>query len=352
MDLTTDFQELVSQNLDYEFLRDKTLLITGATGMLGRYLTEYFIYLNAVKNLNLRILLIVRNLKKVELLFGDKLNKNIQCLVSELNTPLRTEEKINYIIHAASLADPQYYKTNPVDVALPNILGTYYLLELARKKKIEHFLYFSSAEVYGKISNSQLITENTLGTIDPLDIRSCYSESKRMGETLCKSYYEQYQVPVTCLRIFHTYGPTLDYHHDQRVFSEFVKSVIENNQIIMKSTGEAKRAFCYVLDLVSACLTLLSHGLSGEAYNMANDECFVSIKELAQEIIKAFPDRNIRFYKENRETNSSYIENKVTTYINVSTQKLRALGWKPTISIQDGFRRTIDMIEDELAHRR
>ena len=247
MDLTTDFQELVSQNLDYEFLRNKTLLITGATGMLGRYLTEYFIYLNAEKNLNLRILLIVRNLKKVELLFGNKLNKNIQCLVSELNTPLRTEENINYIIHAASLADPQYYKTNPVDVALPNILGTYYLLELARKKKIEHFLYFSSAEVYGKISNSQLITENTLGTIDPLDIRSCYSESKRMGETLCKSYYEQYQIPVTCLRIFHTYGPTLDYHHDQRVFSEFVKSVIENNQIVMKSTGEAKRAFCYVL---------------------------------------------------------------------------------------------------------
>ena len=139
MNLTTDFQELVSQNIDYEFLRNKTLLITGATGMLGRYLTEYLIYLNAEKNLNLKILLIVRNLKKVELLFGNKLNKNIQCIISELNTPLKAEEKINYIIHAASLADPQYYKTNPVDVALPNILGTYYLLELARKKNMEHF---------------------------------------------------------------------------------------------------------------------------------------------------------------------------------------------------------------------
>lgn len=349
MDLTTDFQELMLQHLNYELLKNKTILITGATGMLGRYLTEFFTYLNKEKNLNLSLLLIVRNQQKAQRLFHSKLDKNIQVLNLDLNAPLELNEHIDFIIHAASLADPQFYKTNPVDVALPNILGTYHLLELARKKKIEHFLYFSSAEIYGKTSNIELIKEETLGMIDPLDVRSCYSESKRMGETLCKAYYEQYKVEASCLRIFHTYGPTLDYHHDQRVFSEFVKSVIGNNQIIMKSTGEAKRAFCYALDMVSACLTILFNGHPGEAYNLANDECFVSIIELAQEIIAAFPERNIELRMENRELSSNYVENKATTYVNVSTDKLRALGWKPTISIREGFRRTIHIIENELA---
>ena len=349
MNLTTDFIELSMNNKDYVLLKNKTILMTGATGMLGRYLTEYFIFLNKEKNLNLRLILLIRNRKKAEHLFGNILNKNIQFLVSDLISPIDLNENINFIIHAASLADPQYYKTNPVDVASPNILGTFHLLELAKKKKIDHFLYFSSAEVYGKILNSQLITESTLGIIDPLNIRSCYSESKRMGETLCKAYAEQYCVPTSCLRIFHTYGPTLNYHHDQRVFSEFVKSVIEKNQIIMKSSGEAKSAFCYISDMVSACLVVLTHGLPGEAYNMANDECFISIKELAQEIIKAFPERNIKLHMETRESTSNYVENKTTTYLNVSTAKLRALGWKPTISVQEGFRRTITFIEKNSA---
>ncbi len=348
MELTTDFLELSSNDSDYVLLKNKTILITGATGMLGRYLTEYFIYLNKEKELNLHLLLLIRNRRKAESLFGNILDKNIQLLISDLISPLELNENINFIIHAASLADPQYYKTNPVDVATPNILGTYYLLELAKKKDVDRFLYFSSAEIYGKIQNSRIITETTLGSIDPLDIRSCYSESKRMGETLCKAYAEQYQVPASCLRIFHTYGPTLNYRHDQRVFSEFVKSVIEKNQIIMKSTGEAKRAFCYTLDMVSACLAVLNHGHPGEAYNMANDECFISIKELAQEIIKAFPERNIKLCIESRESTSNYVENKTTTYLNVSTAKLRSLGWKPTISVQEGFRRTITLIEKNL----
>ncbi len=218
MELTTDFLELSSNDSDYVLLKNKTILITGATGMLGRYLTEYFIYLNKEKELNLHLLLLIRNRRKAESLFGNILDKNIQLLIADLISPLELNENINFIIHAASLADPQYYKTNPVDVATPNILGTYYLLELAKKKDVDRFLYFSSAEIYGKIQNSRIITETTLGSIDPLDIRSCYSESKRMGETLCKAYAEQYQVPASCLRIFHTYGPTLNYRHDQRVF--------------------------------------------------------------------------------------------------------------------------------------
>ena len=348
MNLNNDFLELTSKNEDIQLLENKTILITGATGMLARYLTRYLFYLNEKKHLNMRFVLAVRNIEKAKKVYRDQLNNRIHLLATDLSSPLNVEEPIHIIIHAASLADPQFYKTNPVDVALPNVLGTYHCLELAKKKHTEHFLYFSSAEVYGKLSDINLITESMTGQIDPLDIRSCYSESKRMGETLCKAYYEQYQVPATCLRIFHTYGPTLDYKHDQRVFSEFVKSVIEENQIIMKSSGEAKRPFCYALDMVSACLTVLFHGRPGEAYNMANDDCFISLKELAHEIIAAFPERSIQLKFQQRELTSNYIENKTTTYINVSTNKLRKLGWKPTISVQEGFRRTITLLENEI----
>lgn len=129
-----------------------------------------------------------------------------------------------------------------------------------------------------------------------------------------------------CVRIYHTYGPTLDYKHDQCFFSDLVKSVIKDNQIIMKSSGEAKRAFCYALDMVSTCLTVLFHGCPGEAYNMADDDCFISIKKLAQVIIAAFPERSIQLKLQQRELTSNYIENKTTTYINISTDKLRKLG--------------------------
>lgn len=346
MILDSDFMELTDNNPDLEILRNKTIMITGATGMLARYLTEFFLYLNRL-HFHLHLILIVRNEQKARRLFHGKLNDQVELLVSDLTTPLFCNKKVDLLIHAASLADPQYYRRKPVDVLLPNTLGTYYCLELARRVGTEQVLFFSSAEIYGSLNGEGPICENISGSLDPLDLRSCYSESKRMGETLCAAYARQYGIRTLCLRIFHTYGPTMNLEQDQRVFSEFLRTILESNQIVMKSSGQAKRAFCYALDMVSACLAVINRGQSAEAYNLANDEAFVSIRELAETLIRTFPERRIQLIEAERDGLSDYVENQTTTYRTVSTAKLRTLGWYPRISLEEGFRRTLHFLQQQ-----
>lgn len=348
MTIYDDFEQLLeNQDLNIRQFSNKSILITGATGMLASYLVKYLIYADKVLKLNMKFILAVRSREKAEKVYKRELqNQNIQLYLTDLRAPFDIKDSVNLIIHAASLADPQYYRTNPVDVVLPNVLGTYYCLELARQKKCENFLFFSSGDVYGALKDGEIAKEEHFGELDPMALRSCYGESKRMGESLCTAYYQQYCVPVKSIRIAHTYGPTVDYKKDQRVFGEFVKGVIEDNCIVMKSKGDAKRPFCYLMDFAAACVYILLYGKSGEAYNIANDKNFISIKKLAEEIIAAFPERNIELDMQLRKEDAVYMENKITKGINVSADKLRGLGWSPSISVREGFRRTIMILEE------
>lgn len=189
-----DLEELYNRDIKWERLYGKNVLITGAYGMLASYAVFMLIYLNEFHSAGISIYALGRNEEKARKRFGEYFERNYFSFIkNDLSTPLDNIPKMDFIIHAASLASSQFYGTNPVDTALPNVLGTYELLRFSVKNKVESLLFVSSGEVYGT-TNADLISENDYGPSDPLDIRYCYGEGKRMGECFCKCFEQQYEV--------------------------------------------------------------------------------------------------------------------------------------------------------------
>jgi nucleoside-diphosphate-sugar epimerase len=257
-----------------------------------------------------------------------------------LLSSIKISDNINYIIHGASYASSHYFGTNPVDVLLPNVIGTYHLLELGKSNKIKSFLFFSSGAVYGKAG--EVVTEKDYGYLDPLDVKSCYGESKRMAENMCKCWCSQFGIPVKIVRPAHIYGPTMDIENDSRVFSTFVKNIVKEQNIVMKSDGSAMRSFCYIADATVAYFKVLLDGTDGEAYNVGNDDAYVSIKKLAEILISTFPEKQLRLIVD-REKNNNYFKSKEDKMF-MSSKKVESLGWKCAFSISEGFKRTVESL--------
>lgn len=345
-----DIEEIYSRDIDWEELRNKTVLITGPNGMLASYVIYMLMFLNEEKLLNIRIIAMARSMERFAARFGNYGNADyITVLTDSINEPIHIDGNIDYIIHAASLASPQYYEVCPVDVLSPNVIGTYYLLKLAAKKKVKDFILFSSGDAYGVIKDADYITEESMGILDPMDIHSCYSESKRMAETMCNSFKHQYGVPIKILRICHTYAPTMDINNDPRVFSSFMKNIVNGQAIEIKSDGKGKRAFCYIADAIAGLFTVLTKGNNGEVYNICNTEQFLSIRQLAEELAGLRHDVEIKVIWKKRSDDEHYTENTAVGSIAPSDKKLRDLGWVPKYSVRSGFSR---VLEYQLAKKR
>lgn len=341
-----DMQDIFQRNMEWSKFKNQTVLISGATGMLASYLVFFFIYLNETHSMNVRILLLIRNQEKVLKKFGKYLQKEyLKIYTFDINTEWDVSEPVDYIIHAASLASPQYYTTMPVQVAAPNAIGTYYMLCLAKKKHVKKVLYFSTGDIYGMITTgAERIAENMMGTMDPLDIHSCYGESKRMGETWCVAFAKEYEVPTVIARVWHSYGPTMDIKNDPRVFSSFMKCLCEKKDIVMLSDGSAKRAFCYVADAVAAFLLLLLKGKAGEAYNVCNSSAFLSIFELANVLVALRPEWNLKVIRKIRPVTDNYLENQANHDNYPTEEKLKQLGWNCHVGVKEGFDRVLQYL--------
>ncbi len=342
-----DLQYIIDARIPWEKLNGKTVLITGATGMIPSYMALALLYRNKSRDDFLcTVIAQVRNMKKAERIFGEFVGKTYLQIVS-FDLVQRIEmDKVDYIIHAASPASPQLFTTHPVDTILPNAIGTYQLLELAKKRNSEGFLLFSSGDVYGQIAEGETVTEETVGSVDQLNMRNTYAEGKRIAETLCKAYWEQYGIKTKIARISHTYGPTMNLAEDRRVFSEFAQNIINHENIVMKSAGTVVRPFCYLSDAVIGLFLILLKGNSGEAYNLCNDECNVSIRELAQRLTQIFPERGLKVVCQERKKDDSYKESLMQVPCYTNNQKIRQLGWKPYIGLEEGFRRTVLSLEE------
>ncbi len=347
--LLDDMEDIYSRDLDWNKLEGKTILLTGAYGMIASYIVYFLLFLQNYKSIDVRLVSVVRSKKKFYVRFHDVDGINEADVVeSDLSGPLNICGRVDYIIHAASLASPQYYNVCPVDVLSPNTLGSYYLLQLAREKECEGFLLFSSCDIYGApIGVGQYINEDSFGIMDTLDIHNCYSESKRMAETMCKAFQVQYGVPVKIARIAHTYAPTMDIQKDPRVFASFVKNIVNGEDIVMKSDGSGKRSFCYITDAVAGYFTILFNGENGEAYNVCNTEQFVSISELAETLVSMFPERKLRVIRKERDKSENYTENSLLVGCEKvhNNEKLKKLGWEPKVRIVEGFKRVVMSME-------
>ena len=342
--INEDIETIYNSDIDWEKFINSTILITGGNGFLPAYLVETFLYLNYVKpTYNIKIICLVRNKKKAEARFDRYLtNINFRLLIQDVCDEISITENVDFIIHAASQASPKYYGIDPVGTFMPNILGTINLLEFAKNKKVKSFLYFSSGEVYGQLTEAQIpISEDTYGYLDPTKVRSCYAESKRMGENICVSFYSQYGIKIKIVRPFHTYGPGLDFN-DGRVFADFVSNIISKKNIELTSDGSAKRAFCYLSDAITGFLKILLNGKDGEAYNLGNPSEEYSILELATILISIYPEFGLKVEINNVNSKSNnYLKSPISRNT-PKIDKIKKLGWYPKISVQEGFKRTID----------
>jgi nucleoside-diphosphate-sugar epimerase len=336
-----DLSYITDVDLPWRELEGKNILISGASGALPAYMVESILYLNdKFFRQKSTIFALVRNKEKAQNRFERyKDNKYLKFIIQDVCDKIALDEDIDYIIHAASNASPKYYGQDPVGTLLPNVLGTYNLLELARKKNVKCFLFFSSGSVYGNIENYvNLTAEGDFGMLNPLSINSCYPESKRMGETMCAAWLSQYHVPFKIIRPFHTYGPGISLS-DGRVFADFCRNIVNNEDIIINSDGSAKRAFCYLADATIGFFMVLLKGKIGEAYNIAGgDE--ISILELARILVELFPEKKLKIiHKPN--IDKAYLRTNVSDYA-PDTAKIKNLGWTPKYSIEAGFMRTIN----------
>lgn len=342
-----EMEDIYSRDIDWNLLNGSKILVTGSYGMIASYIAFFLIYLCEYKNMHIRILLQGRDLQKAKKRFGDWLNKEyVEYTALDISKEIINGESIDYIFHAAGGANPRLYSGMPVEVIEPNVIGTYNLLEYARKHGNKGFLIFSSGDVYGKVDEPENISEETVGKVDQLDIHSCYSESKRMAETLAVSYFREYGVPIKILRIGHTYGPTMDIKNDPRVFASFLKCILEERNIEMLSDGLSKRPFCYLADAVAAYFTVLFKGKNGEAYNICNTNQFLSMRELASIILALEKEKKLKVIYLCRDYEDTYVENKNNKDNNPSDKKLKMLNFNYHFTIEKGMERTYNLLKE------
>ena len=349
--ISADMDMIFHSNNKWEELNNKSILVTGPYGMLASYMVLFLCYLVKEKGYNIKVITVGRNKTKFEKKFGEMgifEGNYLRFVESDLSGPLNIDEPIDYIIHAASLASPQYYGTCPVDVIKPNVIGNYNMLQLAVEKEVSGYLLFSTGDIYGKaISSISAVSECDYGVMDTLDIHNCYGESKRMAEALCKAFYVQYDVPVKIARIWHTYAPTMDLENDPRVFASFVRDVLTGHDIQMKSDGSGKRSFCYITDAVAGFFKILLEGNPGEAYNVCNESQYISVLNLAEKIVALRPGKGLKVVRTERSSKEAYVENSLLKGVEIppTSKKLQRLGWNPTVDVRAGFDRVISYKE-------
>ena len=324
---------------------ENTLLLTGATGMIGSLLVRRILE----KNLPYHMILPVRNISKSEKLYGDLQDLDYQKLhFMEMHIEdIRPEQipiSIDYIIHCACVTQSIEMITHPVETADSIVIGTKNILEFARKKQVKSMVYLSSMEVYGKMEEiGELVTENQLGDINLQASRSCYPMGKRMAEHYCYIYYQEYKVPVKIARLAQTFGKGVS-SEDKRVYMQFARAAYEERDIILKTCGNSMGNYCAIDDTIEGIFTILDKGQDGEVYNIVNENNTMRIRDMAELVARKIAGGNIQVRIEPESyTKTGYAPD---TRLRLSSRKLRNLGWKPQKGLEEMYREVIEELKN------
>ena len=323
--------------IPWDRLRNKTILVTGATGLIGYTLVCALLYASEQRKLGLQILSLVRDEARARKKYAELTAEG--CRLSFVEGSVEKlppiDGPVHYIIHGASRTASRDFVEMPVETWKTALDGTNALLELAREKAAEGMVYLSSMEVYGYPERGRLVVEEDIGRLSPMQVRNCYPLGKIACESLCCSYASEYRVPVRIIRLTQTFGPGVAYH-DGRVFVEFARCMVEKRNIVLKTKGETERSYLYTMDAVSAIMTVLLCGENGEAYSAANEQTYCSIAEMAE---MAASMAGVKVVYELQDVRSSGYAG--TLYMKLSTQKLQNLGWKPVVSLEKMYSRML-----------
>lgn len=340
--LEDDLKTIIAEDLSWEKLKNKTVMITGASGMVGSYMLYVLLMLNDEKHYGIKVDAVMRNVNKLPEEIRNR--EDVNVVVADVTKDIPDVGDIDYIIHAASPASPLIMQNQPVETIATNTIGTFKTLELAKEKNAEGYLFISSREIYGQPDEGQeFFYENTYGFVDQLNPRSCYSEGKKAAETMCVCFHEEYGLNTKIDRLAHTYGPGMSIY-DGRVQADFLKNVYHNEDIVLKSEGTAVRTYTYIADAIAGMYRIL---LDSEdiVYNIGNEAGKVSIRDLAEILVSIYPERGLKLVFDIPEGGTKGTA--PYTLGILSSEKLRKLGWNPTYSVKDGFKRTLEYLELE-----
>ncbi len=351
--VATDLKYICGR-LDQELalLSGRRVLITGGAGFLGYYLVQTLLHWNGTHPAHHPIGITVYDnysrgipgwLQAVEN------DPQLTLVKHDITCPLPANiEEFAYIIHAASIASPIYYRLHPIETMDANVNGLRYLLEYCRNRQqtgdpVEGFLYYSTSEIYGDPTPENIPTPETYrGNVSCTGPRACYDESKRYGETLCVNFAQQFGLPVKIARPFNNYGPGLKIS-DRRVLPDFARDVLNDRNIVLLSDGSPKRTFCYIADAIVGYYKILVCGRPGESYNIGVETPEISMKELAERVVDLA--RELFGYEGEVITQVSqdkaYLVDNPSRRCPVITKARNELGYEPSISIDDGLRRAL-----------
>ena len=331
---------LNSTCIDWDRLKDSTVLITGGTGLIGSTIISSLVYANVKKNYNIKILALVRNLDKANDQFREQFgcNAGLEFILGNIEEKVTLPTRIDYIIHCASPTASAFFVNNPVETMKTAILGTLNMLELAKANQVSGMIYLSSMEAYGKITTQELLREDQLGYIDLLNVRNSYPESKRICEAMCCAYSVEYNIPAYSIRLAQTFGPGVAYD-DKRVFAMMARNAMNTEDIILQTKGSSRHSYLYTAQAVTAILTILLRGNPGEIYNAANPETYCSIYEMGEMVAQELANRKIQIKVAENGDVSKYPD---VSYLNLDISKLKALGWYPEHSLAWIYKRMME----------
>lgn len=333
-------------NLPWDKFKDKSIMLSGATGLIGSFLIDVILEKNLMEGLNCTIYALGRNEVKAKERFSKyRDDSHFIFIPYDVKKPFIREElrQIDYVLHLASNTHPMQYSTDPIGTITTNIIGLQNMLEFAVAHDATRFAFASSNEIYGENRGDvELFDEDYCGYINSNTMRAGYPESKRCGEALCQAYRAQKGLDVVVLRFTRSYGPTM-LMSDTKAISQFIKKGIAGEDIVLKSAGNQYYSYQYVSDSVSGLLTILLCGESGEAYNIAEEHSDITLKDLAT-VIAELNGKEVVFEIPDAVEAAGYSK---ATKARLNGHKLQTLGWNPHYNIKTGMERTIRILQQE-----
>ena len=335
--LKDDLEYISNYNLPYENLKGHTVLVTGATGLIGFHLIKALLTIGDIK-----IIALIRNINKAKEIYTKEEMQHISFVIGDIVEKINIDVQIDYIFHCAAVTTSKTMINNPVETIITSVNGTNNILKLAAEKKSKSVVFISSMEMYGSFDDDAgETTEEKIGYIDPLKVRSNYPESKRLCENMCIAYLHEYNVSVKIARLAQTFGAGI-LPWENRVFAQFARSAMNETDIVLHTKGLSEGNYCYTSDCITGLLTIL---LNGEAYNISNPKNHTTIANMALMVAEKIADNKIKVIYDIPETNTfGYAAD---TKMKLNSDKLQKLGWKPQVDLEEAYKRMIEQMKFE-----
>lgn len=338
-----DVSSIAKMQLPWHQFNNKSILISGSTGLLGSFLVDVLMQKN-YEGVKCKVLIVGRSKKKAARRFskwwGDPF---LTFIEHDVNKPFDNNNlgTVDYVFHLASNTHPKQYAIDPIGTITTNIIGLQNMLDFAVEHHASRFIFASSNEIYGENrGDTELFDESYCGYIDSNTLRAGYPESKRCGEALCQAYMSAKALDVVIPRFTRSYGPTM-LLTDTKAISQFIRKGISGEDIVLKSKGTQNYSYTYVADAICGLLMVVFYGKNGEAYNIAAETSNITLRELAITIAN-YIEREVVFDIPDSIESKGY--SKATKAL-LNGKKLQDLGWSPLYTIDEGVKRTIDILK-------